>query len=136
MAVLIAYYRFVPPVNLVVLPVFILLAFAASLGAGLWIAALMVEYRDFKFIVPFIVQFGLYVSPVGFYSSVVPVKWRLVYSLNPIVGVIDGFRWCILGGQHQLYIPGLATSFVSIILLLISGIVYFRRTEKTFADVI
>ena len=84
-----------------------MLAFLASLGPGLWITALNVKYRDFRYVIPFIVQFGLYVSPVGFSSSVIPEQWRLLYSLNPMVGVIDGFRWCILGGQSQLYLPGL-----------------------------
>jgi lipopolysaccharide transport system permease protein len=96
----------------------------------------MVQYRDFKFIVPFIVQFGLYVSPVGISSSVVPEKWRLLYSLNPMVGVIDGFRWCILGGEHHLYWPASASSAIGMILILASGIWYFRKTERTFADVI
>ena len=81
--------------------------FLASVGPALWITALNVKYRDFRYVIPFIVQFGLYVSPVGFSSSVVPEQWRLLYSLNPMVGVIDGFRWCILGGQSELYLPGL-----------------------------
>lgn len=130
------WYWFAPPANIAFLPLFVLLAFAASFGVGLWIAALMVEYRDFRFIVPFIVQFGLYVSPVGFLSSVVPTQFRLLYSLNPIVGVIDGFRWCILGGQHVIYWPGLALSLVGVTFLVTTGIWYFRRTERTFADVI
>jgi lipopolysaccharide transport system permease protein len=136
LVVLMAWYRYLPSPNCALLPLFVVLAFAASFGAGLWIAALMVEYRDFRFIVPFIVQFGLYLSPVGFYSSVVPEKWRLLYSLNPMVGVIDGFRWCILGGQHLIYWPGLAVSVVGVIVLVATGIWYFRRTERTFADVI
>jgi lipopolysaccharide transport system permease protein len=136
LVVLMLWYRFVPPANIAWIPFFIVLAFAASFGAGLWIAALMVEYRDFKFIVPFIVQFGLYVSPVGFLSTVVPAKWRLVYSINPIVGVIDGFRWCILGGQHTIYWPGLILSVIMVAFLVITGIWYFRKTERTFADVI
>ena len=136
LALLMVWYHFAPSVNILFLPFFVVLAFAASFGVGLWIAALMVEYRDFRFIVPFIVQFGLYISPVGFYSSVVPEKWRLLYSLNPMVGVIDGFRWSILGGQQAVYMPGLAASIVCIGLLLSSGIWYFRRTERTFADVI
>src|SRR4051794_34530530 len=103
LVVLMIWYRFMPSHHVAFLPLFTLLAFAAAFGAGLWIAALMVEYRDFRFIVPFIVQFGLYISPVGFISSVVPEKWRLLYSSNPMVGVIDGFRWCILGGQHAMY---------------------------------
>ena len=136
LVVLMVWYRFLPSANCLLLPVFVLLAFAASLGAGLWIAALMVEYRDFRFIVPFVVQFGLYISPVGFYSNVVPEKYRLVYSLNPMVGVIDGFRWCLLGGEHRIYWPGLALSVLVIFLLVTAGIWYFRRTERTFADVI
>ena len=134
--VLMLWYRFVPSANIAYLPLFILLAFAASFGAGLWIAALMVEYRDFRFIVPFIVQFGLYISPVGFLSTVVPEKWRLLYSINPMVGVIDGFRWSIMGGQHLMYWPGLALSVGGTAFLVITGIWYFRRTERTFADVI
>jgi lipopolysaccharide transport system permease protein len=136
LVVLMVWYRFSPPSSVVFLPMFVLLAFAASLGVGLWIAALMVEYRDFRFIVPFAVSFGLYISPVGFMSSVVPEKWRLLYSLNPMVAVIDGFRWCILGGEHSVYLPGLALSVTVASLLLITGIWYFRRTERTFADVI
>src|SRR5215203_1940665 len=96
LVVLMFWYHFVPSSNVMFLPLFVLLAFAASLGVGLWIAALMVQYRDFRFIVPFVVQFGLYLSPVGFLSDVVPEKWRLLYAINPMVGVIDGFRWCIL----------------------------------------
>jgi lipopolysaccharide transport system permease protein len=136
MVVLMVWYHFLPAPTSPLLPAFVLLAFAASFGTGLWVAALMVEYRDFKFIVPFIVQFGLYISPVGFSSSVVPEKWRLLYSLNPIVGVIDGFRWCILGGEHKLYWPGFVASIISIVGLVLTGIWYFRRMEKTFADVI
>jgi lipopolysaccharide transport system permease protein len=134
--VLMAWYRFLPPVQVVFLPFFVLLAVGASLGTGVWIAALMVEYRDFRFIVPFVVQFGLYLSPVGFQSSLVPDRFRLLYSLNPIVGIIDGFRWCILGAKSPLYLPGFAISVVEVTLLVASGIWYFRRTERTFADVI
>jgi lipopolysaccharide transport system permease protein len=136
LVVLMVWYQFVPPGQIVLLPLFVLLAFAASFGVGLWIAALMVEYRDFRIIVPFMVQFGLYISPVGFDSSIVPERFQLLYSLNPIVGVIDGFRWCILGGEHQIYPAGLAVSVTSVIVLVITGIWYFRRTERSFADVI
>ncbi|MCX6953126.1 MAG: ABC transporter permease [Verrucomicrobia bacterium] len=136
LVVLMIYYQFVPPSQIVFLPLFILLAFAASFGVGLWIAALMVEYRDFRIIVPFIVQFGLYISPVGFLSTRVPEEYRLLYSLNPIVGVIDGFRWCILGGEQQLYWPGQIVSLVAVVLLITTGIAYFRKVERTFADVI
>lgn len=133
---LMAWYNFVPSWRIVTLPLFISIAFAASMGAGLWFAALNVQYRDFRYIVPFIVQFGLYVSPVGFSSSLVPEQWRLIYSLNPMVGVIDGFRWAILGGESNLYVPGFILSLILVFLLLFSGIWYFRRMERKFADVI
>jgi lipopolysaccharide transport system permease protein len=133
---LMAWYNFVPSWRILTLPLFILIAFAAALGAGLWLASLNVKYRDFRYIVPFIVQFGLYISPVGFSSSVVPQKWRLLYSVNPMVGVIDGFRWAILGGGAQLYWPGFILSVGLVTLLLASGVWYFRKVERTFADVI
>ncbi|QIR41438.1 ABC transporter permease [Tolypothrix sp. PCC 7910] len=131
---LMAWYNFVPTWRILTLPLFICIAFAASMGAGLWLASLNVKYRDFRFIVPFIMQFGLYISPVGFSSSIVPEQWRFIYCLNPMVGVIDGFRWAILGGEAQLYIPGFILSLGLVILLFVSGIWYFRKTEKTFAD--
>jgi len=133
---LMAWYNFVPDWRILTLPLFIVVAFAASMGVGLWLAALNVKYRDFRYIVPFIVQFGLYISPVGFSSTIVPQQWRLLYSLNPMVGVIDGFRWAILGGESKLYWPGFSLSLALVALLLYSGIWYFRKTEKTFADVI
>jgi len=133
---LMAWYNFVPDWRILTLPLFILVAFAAAIGAGLWLAALNVEYRDFRYVVPFLVQFGLYVSPVGFSSSVVPEKWRLLYSLNPMVAVIDGFRWAILGKESSIYLPGFLLSLGLVILLLVSGIWYFRKMERTFADVI
>ena len=133
---LMAYYNFVPDWRILTLPVFILISFAASMGVGLWLAALTVQYRDFRFVVPFIIQFGLYISPVGFSSSIVPDQWRLLYSINPIVGVIDGFRWAILGGESKLYLPGFILSLVLVLLSLWSGIWYFRKMERTFADVI
>lgn len=133
---LMAWYNFVPDWRILTLPLFISIAFAAAIGGGLWLAALNVEYRDFRYLVPFIVQFGLYVSPVGFSSNIVPEKWRLLYSLNPMVGVIDGFRWAILGGDFQIYWSGFLLSLVVVALLFVSGIWYFRRMERTFADVI
>ncbi|MCM0594198.1 MAG: ABC transporter permease [Gloeotrichia echinulata IR180] len=133
---LMAWYNFVPTWRILTLPLFIVIAFAAATGAGLWLASLNVQYRDFRFIVPFIVQFGLYISPVGFSSNIVPEQWRFLYSLNPIVGVIDGFRWAILGGESKLYLPGFFLSLGLVLLLLISGIWYFRKMERTFADVI
>src|ERR1700726_2958727 len=107
---LMGWYRFLPDWRILVLPAFALLAFLASDGPSLWITALNVKYRDFRYVVPFLVQFGLYISPVGFSSSVVPEQWRLLYSLNPVVGVIDGFRWCLLRGQTPLYLPGILAS--------------------------
>lgn len=136
MAGLMVWYHFMPGWRLLALPLFIAIAFMAAMGGGLWLTALNVKYRDFRFIVPFALQFGLYLSPVGFSSSVVPEKWRLLYSLNPMVGVIDGFRWAILGGESAIYIPGLLISVVAVTAALISGTWYFRKTEKTFADVI
>jgi lipopolysaccharide transport system permease protein len=133
---LMAYYAYVPSWRILMLPVFVAIAFAASIGAGLLFASLNVKYRDFRFIVPFITQIGLYISPVGFSSSIVPEQYRLLYSLNPMVGVIDGFRWSILGGDAKLYLPGFALSLGLVLLLLIAGIVYFRKMERTFADVI
>ncbi|BAY07237.1 ABC transporter permease [Calothrix sp. NIES-2098] len=133
---LMAWYNFVPSWRILTLPLFITIAFAASMGAGLWLASLNVKYRDFRFIVPFIVQFGLYISPVGFSSNIVPEKWRFLYSLNPMVGVIDGFRWAILGGESKLYVPGFILSLGLVSLLFVTGIWYFRKMEKTFADVI
>ncbi|WP_026733391.1 ABC transporter permease [Fischerella sp. PCC 9605] len=133
---LMAWYNFVPSWRILTLPVFILIAFAAAIGAGLWFAALNVEYRDFRYVVPFIVQFGLYISPVGFSSSVVPPQWRLLYSLNPMVSVIDGFRWAILGGESKLDLPGFTLSLGIVTFLLVTGIWYFRKMERTFADVI
>jgi lipopolysaccharide transport system permease protein len=130
------WYKWVPQTTIVWVPLFTLLASVASFGIGVWVAALMVQYRDFRFIVPFLVQFGLYISPVGFGSNVVPEHYRLLYSFNPMVGVIDGFRWSILGGAHELYWPSLAVSVIGGLSLLLTGIYYFRRTERTFADVI
>ncbi|MUL37301.1 ABC transporter permease [Gloeocapsopsis dulcis] len=133
---LMAWYNFVPSWQILTLPLFIVIAFAAAIGAGLWLSALNVKYRDFRYIVPFIVQFGLYISPVGFSSNIVPDKWRLIYSLNPMVGVIDGFRWAILGGEIQIYWSGFMLSVGLVALLFISGIWYFRKMERSFADVI
>lgn len=133
---LMAWYNFVPDWRILTLPIFVLIAFAAAIGAGLWLAALNVEYRDFRYIVPFVVQFGLYISPVGFSSKIVPEQWRLLYSLNPMVGVIDGFRWAILGGESNIYWPGFVLSVGLVALLFVSGVWYFRRMERTFADTI
>jgi lipopolysaccharide transport system permease protein len=150
-------YHFTPDWRLLTLPLFVALAFGISFGIGLWLCALNVEYRDFRYIVPFIVQLGLYISPVGFSSAIVPQKWRLLYSANPMVGVIDGFRWALLHGHtgmvpmtkisadmltgHEaidtgLWWPSILISLLVTVLLCASGIWYFRKMEKTFADVI
>src|ERR1700739_1657030 len=133
---LMVWYQYLPGWRLLFLPAFITLAFLASIGPALWTTAFNVRYRDFRYIIPVILQFGLYVSPVGFSSSIVPEKWRLIYSLNPMVGVIDGFRWCLLGGESQLYWPGLWTSVAVTGFFVWVGVRQFRKMEKSFADLI
>lgn len=133
---LMSWYGVWPDWRMLTLPLFFLLALLCALGSGLWLAALNVKYRDFRYVVPFIVQFGLYISPVGFSSSVVPERWRLIYSLNPMVGVIDGFRWAILGEGQKLSWDGLALAVAGTAVLLVLGIRYFRQTERAFADII
>jgi lipopolysaccharide transport system permease protein len=136
MAGMMVWYGFLPDWRLLTLPMFMALAFGSAFGAGLWLCALNVRYRDFRYIVPFIVQFGLYLSPVGFSSNIVPEGLRLIYALNPMVGVIDGFRWALLRGQSPLAGYALIASILVTSVLCLSGIWYFRRTEKTFADII
>jgi lipopolysaccharide transport system permease protein len=136
LAALLLWYRVMPDARILLLPGFVLLAFFVSLGPGLWITALNVKYRDFRYVIPFVVQLGLYVSPVGFSSSVIPEAWRLLYSLNPMVGVIDGFRWCILGGNTTLYWPGFCLSIGVTTFFLWFGLRQFRKTERSFADLI
>ena len=133
---LMIYYQFMPSWQIMFLPIFIIISFLASFGVGLLLTTLNVKFRDFRYIVPFIVQLGLYISPVGFSSSVVPEKWKLLYSLNPMVGVIDGFRWCILGGESNIYMPGFYLSLGIILLTVWYSIRYFRKMEKGFADYI
>jgi lipopolysaccharide transport system permease protein len=133
---LMVWYQFIPDWRILSLPVFIGIAFIAAMGAGLWLTGLNVRYRDFRYIVPFIIQVGLYISPVGFSSSIIPDEWRLLYSLNPMVGVIDGFRWAILGSESRIYLPGFLLSLTIVTGLLVFGVIYFRKTEKSFADVI
>ncbi len=139
MALLMVVFRFVPPVHIFFLPLFILMVFAAAVGTGLWMAALMVKYRDVRFILQFIVQFGLYASPVILPPGKVP-QWshglpmQALYSLNPAVGIIDGFRWCLLGGDNVIYWPGFSVSVAVVVLVGFTGIWYFRKTERTFAD--
>ncbi|HXE95481.1 MAG TPA: ABC transporter permease [Dongiaceae bacterium] len=136
MAGIMVWYGYLPDWRVVMLPMFLLMAFLPAAGAGLWFASLNVKYRDFRFVVPFLLQFGLYVSPVGFASSIVPEKWRLLYALNPMVGVIDGFRWALLNGTVELYWPGLVLSTALSLVLLATGVRFFRRTERILADVI
>jgi len=131
--VMMGYYQYTPDIRILFLPFFVLLAFIAALGLGLYVTALNVKYRDFRYVIPFAIQIGLYISPVGWSSSIVPEKWRLLYSLNPVVGVIDGFRWCIMGG-NELYLPGFLLSVLVTFFFLYLGVWYFRKTEKTFAD--
>jgi len=133
---LMVWYGFVPEFRIIAFPLFLLLVIVAALGLGIWTAALNVKYRDFRYIVPFLVQFGMYVSPVGFSSSVIPDNWRLIYSLNPMVGAIDGFRWAILGGHTPLYLPGLGLSAILVTIIFWFALSYFRKTERIFADVI
>lgn len=134
--VLMFWYHYVPTWRLVFLPAFIALAVALAIGVGVWLCALTVKYRDFRYVVPFIVQFGLYISPVGFSSSVIPPKWRLLYSLNPVVGIIDGFRWTLIRGEAGLYWPSVECSVGLTAILCFAGIRYFRKTERVFADII
>ncbi len=130
-----AWWHFVPDWRILFLPLFILLTLLTALGTGLWLTALTVKYRDFRFVVPFLLQIGLFLSPVGFSSTNLP-NWRLLYSVNPMVGVIDGFRWCLLHGEPSLGLANLSVSIGMTFLLLVTGLWYFRRTERTFADVI
>jgi lipopolysaccharide transport system permease protein len=136
LALVMLYYMFLPDWRIVFLPVFVLWAVAASLGPGLYLTALNVKFRDFRYIIPFVVQFGLYVSPVAFASSKIPDEWRLAFSINPVVGVIDGFRWCLLAGQSEMYWPGMFVSLAVTTILLWLGVRQFRRMERTFADLI
>ena len=133
---LLGVYRYMPGWQVLLLPIFVVIAFAAAVGAGLWLAALNVKYRDFRYVIPFLVQIGLYVSPVGFMSALVPANWRLLFSLNPMVSVIDGFRWAILGPGYEPYWAGFALSVVVVLVLLVAGLYYFRSMERSFADVI
>ncbi|MFZ1924405.1 MAG: ABC transporter permease [Xanthobacteraceae bacterium] len=129
-------FSVIPGWQLAFLPLIVLAALLTALGPSLWITAVNVRYRDFRFVVPFLVQLGLYVSPVGFGSNVVPERWRLVYSLNPMVGVIDSFRWCILGGRSPLYWPGIGVGAAVAAFGLWIGLRQFRKLERNFADLL
>lgn len=132
---LMIWYRIVPTANVIYLPLFVMLTFMAALAVGLWLSALNVEFRDVFYIVPFLVQAGQYLSPVAYSSSIIPEKWKFLYSLNPMVGVIDGFRWSILGTAMPNW-AGIAVSSASVLVIFTSGLLYFRKMERTFADVI
>jgi lipopolysaccharide transport system permease protein len=131
----VTFFGVLPTWRLLLLPVFILGALLIALGAGLWITALTVKYRDFRFITPFILQIGVFVTPVGYRTDFLP-NWRDLLALNPLTGVVDGFRWCLLGGTTEFYVPGLAISFVVAAVMLTGGLWYFRKTERQFADII
>lgn len=133
---LMVWYGITPGWRILSLPLFIGLILATSLGAGLWFAALNVTYRDFRHVVPFVAQLGLYISPVGFSSAIIPEQWRLLYAVNPMAGAIDGFRWALLGTSQPLYWPGIWMAYAISFLLLATGVAFFRRTEKGFADII
>jgi lipopolysaccharide transport system permease protein len=130
------WYGVAPGWQILLLPVFVVLALLASLGPAIWAAAIVVKYRDFRFVIPFVLQFGLYLSPVGFQTTIVPERWRLLYSLNPMVGIIDGFRWSIIGGESPIYLPGFVLSLAVVAFFLWLGIRTFRRIERGFADLI
>lgn len=134
--VVMAYYRVIPPLQIVCLPLFVALAMVAAGGVGIWVAALAVKYRDFLLAVPFLVQLGMYVSPVAFSSSIVPQHWRWLYALNPMVGVIDGFRWCLTGNAATGSAIDYGCSFLLTVVIAVTAVVFFRRTERDFADVI
>lgn len=134
LVVLLSYYSFIPNWRVLILPLFLLLGLMTSLGFGLWFAAMNVKFRDFRYVVPFILQLGLYISPVGFSSDVVPDRWRLLYSLNPMVGVIDGFRWAFSANKVAPYWPGFLFSAAISAIILLSGVRFFQSTERTFAD--
>jgi len=134
LALLMAWYGFFPGARILALFLLVPVAVLAAVGPGLLVSALNVRYRDFRYIIPFVVQLGVYISPVGFSSDVIPAKYRLLYSLNPLVGVIDAFRWAVIGSP--VYVPGIVMSAATILLLLVLGIWYFRKTERTFADII
>lgn len=136
LACVLVWFQYPPTTNLLALPFFICLCFMLSFGIGLWVSAFNVKYRDFRYVIPFALQFGLYVTPVGFSSGVVSEQWRVLFGLNPLVGIIDGFRWCILGPSQPIFMPALLLSIAITAVILATGILYFRNVEKTFADII
>jgi len=133
---LMIWYRYVPSWRIITLPFFTLLAASTAFGFGLWFASIYVKFRDVAQVIPFVIQLGQYVSPVGYSIDIIPQRWRLLYSLNPMVGVIDGFRWAILNGDQSLYLPGFVLALLVTLLFVWTGICYFRGVERTFADII
>lgn len=136
LVLLMLWFGIAPGWQIAFLPVLVALTVIAGLGPAMWVSAVSIKYRDIKFVVPFIIQFGLYLSPVGFSSAVVPSEWRLIYSLNPMVGIIEAFRWCIFGGQSNVYWVGFFLGLLVIIFSLWYGYRYFRMTEKKIADLV
>jgi lipopolysaccharide transport system permease protein len=136
LGVLMLWHGYFPDARVLALPAMLALALATTLGTALWLSALTVKYRDLRIVIPFVAQFGFFLSPVGYSSSVIPEQWRAVYSLNPMVGVIDGFRWALLRDAPPMYLPSIGISIVVSLTLLITGIWYFRKTERAFADII
>jgi lipopolysaccharide transport system permease protein len=130
------WYHLFPGWRILALPLFFGIALCTALGAAIWLSALNVRYRDFRYLIPFLIQIGLFLSPVGFSTSIIIGKWRTWYSINPVVGVIDGFRWVIFGSNFHLRLPGIIVSAIFSLVLLVSGYIYFRHVERTFADVI
>lgn len=128
-------FGFWPTWHLLLLPAFVLLALLLALGAGLWAAALMVRFRDFRFIIPFLLQIGVFVTPVGFRTDNLP-NWRNVLDMNPLTAIVDGMRWCLLGGATELRRDALVVALLACALLLITGLWYFRKTERQFADIV
>jgi lipopolysaccharide transport system permease protein len=135
LGVVMLYYRRPPTVHVVYLPLFVLLAFLASLGAGLWLSALNVKYRDIRYVVPFLLQFWMFASPIAYPTSMLPARWRTLYALNPMVGVIDGIRWALLG-THTAPGPVILVSSLATIVFVIGGALYFRKVESRFADIV
>ena len=133
---LMAYFHYLPDWRILFLPFFIVLVLLCGFGPGLWLAAINVKYRDLRYVVPFIMQLGLFVSPVGFSSNIVPERWQLLYSANPIVGIIDGFRWCLLHGEGRLDLSAIGLSILVSSVVFGLGLRRFRATERTFADLI
>ena len=129
------YLDFAPSLKVIYLPLFFILLLVFLLGSSLWISALNVKYRDFRYLVPFVIQLGTFISPVGFSSEIIPDDWRLLYSINPMVGIIDGFRWALIPNA-EFYWPGFIIAIVFSLFIFLSGVTYFRKVEKNFADIV